>query len=145
MINKLTTDLNHIQALDDEPNDVTGLTSTQLKAVFDQAPNDIKIYINNLVDILNSTVKGFSGSENIGSPTIQGITGNTVYEQIANILTVAQAAQAGTIFPGAVTDAMLSNDSGQIKDRFTSSLADYMQQVNNVTNKFKRLQLGVKI
>lgn len=39
-------DLNIIQALDDEPNDVGGLTSAQLKAKFDEAGNTIKEYIN---------------------------------------------------------------------------------------------------
>ena len=39
-------DLNIIQALDDEPNDVGGLTSAQLKAKFDEAGNTIKAYIN---------------------------------------------------------------------------------------------------
>lgn len=39
-------DLNIIQALDDEPNDVGGLTSAQLKAKFDEAGNTIKTYIN---------------------------------------------------------------------------------------------------
>ena len=43
----LNGDLNIIQKLDDEPNDVGGLTSAQLKAKFDEAGNAIKDYINN--------------------------------------------------------------------------------------------------
>lgn len=42
----LNGDLNIIQKLDDEPNDVGGLTSAQLKAKFDEAGNTIKTYIN---------------------------------------------------------------------------------------------------
>ena len=42
----LDGDLNIIQKLDDEPNDVGGLTSDQLKAKFDEAGNTIKEYIN---------------------------------------------------------------------------------------------------
>ena len=38
----LNGDLNIIQKLDDEPNDVGGLTSAQLKAKFDEAGNVIK-------------------------------------------------------------------------------------------------------
>ena len=45
-IPQLTTDLNIIQTLDDEPNDVTGLTSSQLKAKYDEAVNIIKTYLN---------------------------------------------------------------------------------------------------
>ena len=45
-ITMLDGDLNIIQALDDEPNDVGGLTSAELKAKFDEAGNTIKTYIN---------------------------------------------------------------------------------------------------
>lgn len=37
---------NNISTLDDLPNDVGGLTATQLKAAFDKAPTEIKGYIN---------------------------------------------------------------------------------------------------
>jgi len=40
-------DLNIIQKLDDEPNDVGGLTAAELKAEFDAAGNRTKEYINN--------------------------------------------------------------------------------------------------
>lgn len=42
----LDDDLNIIQKLDDEPNDVGGLTSAELKAKFDESGNIIKKYIN---------------------------------------------------------------------------------------------------
>ena len=45
-ITLLDGDLNIIQKLDDEPNDVGGLTSAELKAKFDEAGNTIKTYIN---------------------------------------------------------------------------------------------------
>lgn len=44
---KLNTDLNYHQALSDRPNLNEGLTPTQVKQRYDQAPNDIKDYINN--------------------------------------------------------------------------------------------------
>ena len=46
-IQYLNGDLNIIAKLDDEPNDVGGLSSDQLKAKFDEAGNAIKDYINN--------------------------------------------------------------------------------------------------
>lgn len=46
-INKLTKNLNYIQALSDRPNTADGITSSQLKELFDQAGNDIKEYLNN--------------------------------------------------------------------------------------------------
>ena len=45
-IQLLDGDLNIIQKLDDEPNDVGGLTSAELKAKFDESGNIIKRYIN---------------------------------------------------------------------------------------------------
>lgn len=45
-IEKFTDDLNIISALDDEPNDVGGLTAQELKAKFDEAGLTIQKYIN---------------------------------------------------------------------------------------------------
>lgn len=45
-IELLDGDLNIIQKLDDEPNDVGGLTAQELKAKFDESGNVIKKYIN---------------------------------------------------------------------------------------------------
>ena len=48
-IQLLDGDLNIIQKLDDEPNDVGGLTSAELKAKFDESGNIIKKYINEIL------------------------------------------------------------------------------------------------
>ena len=53
----LEDDVDVIQKLDDEPNDVGGLTSSELKAKFDEAGNIIKKYLNEtLVPQLSDTV-----------------------------------------------------------------------------------------
>ncbi|OCZ54310.1 hypothetical protein [Dehalobacter sp. TeCB1] len=96
-----------------------------LRGVIQGIPDQIRDFINDVLLLtLHSTVLGSSGSEEIASPTIPGIAGNTVYTQIANLLSIAQAAQAGTILPGTVTDTMLSNIAGQIKDTLILHLAD---------------------
>ncbi len=46
MIEELGAELDIISALEDEPNDVGGLTAAELKARFDEAGNIIKNYIN---------------------------------------------------------------------------------------------------
>lgn len=46
-LTKLEENMDIIQQLDDEPNDVGGLTADQLKAQFDRAGNLVKAYINN--------------------------------------------------------------------------------------------------
>lgn len=45
-IDPLTKDLNIIQKLDDEPNDVGGMSAQELKETFDRSGNIIKEYIN---------------------------------------------------------------------------------------------------
>ena len=53
----LDTDMDIIQKLDDEPNDVGGLTAQELKAKFDEAGNVIQRYINNtLLPNISDTV-----------------------------------------------------------------------------------------
>lgn len=53
----LDTDMDVIQKLDDEPNDVGGLSPAQLKAEFDKAGNIIKKYLNeSLLPSLSGTV-----------------------------------------------------------------------------------------
>lgn len=53
----LEDDLDNIQKLDDEPNDVGGLSAAELKAEFDKAGNTIKGYLNEtLIPQLSDTV-----------------------------------------------------------------------------------------
>lgn len=57
VIPEMEEDLNVIQKLDDEPNDVGGLTASELKAKFDEAGNIIKNYINlTLLPAISDTV-----------------------------------------------------------------------------------------
>ena len=48
-ISELSDDLAVIQKLDDEPNDVGGLSAEELKALFDKAPLAIQKYINEIL------------------------------------------------------------------------------------------------
>lgn len=53
----LDSDLDVIQKLDDEPNDVGGLTAAQLKAKFDESGNIVKKYLNEtLLPAISETV-----------------------------------------------------------------------------------------
>ena len=45
-LTKLTADVNNMQSLSDRPNAIDGLTSSQLKELFDKAGADIKTYLN---------------------------------------------------------------------------------------------------
>lgn len=70
-LTQFTKDMNIISALDDEPNDVGGLSADELKAKFDEGGLAVKSYINGtlLVEIntklatkdeLNAVVAGIS-------------------------------------------------------------------------------------
>lgn len=54
-IEKFEADLNIVQKLDDEPNDVGGMTSAELKETFDRSGNLIKAFIN---DVLIPAIDG---------------------------------------------------------------------------------------
>lgn len=57
VIPSLEDDLDNIQKLDDEPNDVGGLSAAELKAEFDKSGNTIKKYLNEtLIPQLSDTV-----------------------------------------------------------------------------------------
>jgi hypothetical protein len=71
-LSKLTDDVAVIQTLSDTPNATEGLTSTQLKAKFDEAVGDIKTYINNTltteVDALDA-----ANVKKTGDQTVAGV------------------------------------------------------------------------
>ena len=61
-ITNLTANVNNIQGLSDRPNTADGITSQELKALFDKAGADIKLYINSiqnteLENYINNTIK----------------------------------------------------------------------------------------
>ena len=72
MLTKLLADLYIISLLDDEPNDIGGMSSAELKAKFDEAANTIKDYINN---VLIPELAGSGGAESVGIDTVPGLTG----------------------------------------------------------------------
>lgn len=61
-ITQFTKDMNIIAKLDDEPNDVGGLTAAQLKAKFDEGGVAIQNYLNTvLIPELEQAVSGLEG------------------------------------------------------------------------------------
>lgn len=94
-LTKFEKDMVIIQKLDDEPNDVGGLTAAELKAKFDEGGEAIKEYINEtLVPELDS---GFDGSVPT-STTINGhpLTGNvTVTKEDVGLAKVDNTSDMG--------------------------------------------------
>lgn len=89
---KLSDDLDIVAKLDDEPNDVGGLSPDELKAVFDEAGNKIKKYIN---EVLTEELESRAGAENIGIVPIQDVDATTVQRALELInYRIAQAVAA---------------------------------------------------
>lgn len=86
----LDQSLDIIAKLDDEPNDVGGLTAAELKARFDLAGNIIKDYINGT---LLSAIAGAEGLTAAGITGVQSVLASSTTE-IPNAKAVADAIQA---------------------------------------------------
>lgn len=128
-------DMNIISKLDDEPNDVGGLSAASLKAKFDLAGNLLKKALNDLVAALgnNAAAKsiGFTPTTAVNKTNVQDAIEN-VQSQIAGVsqagiadgaVTAAKIAD-GAVGTAALTDAAVTYD--KIKDKAVGSakLAD---------------------
>lgn len=77
-LTKLNDDLDVIQKLDDEPNDVGGMSAEELKKKFDQAPNAIKEYINGvLIPGIVELLEGLN-EDKAGRDELQGVVLNQI-------------------------------------------------------------------
>lgn len=81
-LTKFEDDLSIIQKLDDEPNDVGGLTAAELKAKFDEAGLTIQNWLNTvLLPALVAANLGFQATTDIPAETVQAAIEN-VQEQV---------------------------------------------------------------
>lgn len=88
--NKLLSFTKKVQDLPDQP----ALTPADLKAQFDAAPEEVRTYLNNLIDALTSTTSGDSGAKNVGATTVGSMTGNDVQTILGALDTRATALEA---------------------------------------------------
>lgn len=106
MLTKLLADLYIISLLDDEPNDVGGMSSAELKAKFDEAANTIKTYIN---ESLIPELAGTNGAESVGIDTVPGLTGvSTVQAALAKIEEQMAEMTQGAVADDSITTAKLA-------------------------------------
>lgn len=103
---QLSDDLNIIQALDDEPNDVGGLSAQELKAKFDEAGNTIKTYLN---DTFLAELGGDDGAPNVGITVIPEMPDVTnVQDALTGIILMLQDVTQGAVADGSITTAKLA-------------------------------------
>lgn len=106
MLTKLLADLYIISLLDDEPNDIGGMSSAELKAKFDEAANTIKTYIN---ETLIPELAGANGAESVGIDTVPGLTGvSTVQAALAKIEEQMAEMTQGAVADESITTAKLA-------------------------------------
>ena len=138
-------DMNIISKLDDEPNDVGGLSAASLKAKFDLAGNLLKKALNDLVAALgnNAAAKniGFAPTTAVNKTNVQDAIEN-VQSQIADVsqsgiadasVTAAKIAD-GAVGTAALADAAVTYD--KIKDKAVGStkLADNGVSAKKITS-----------
>ena len=98
-------DMNIISKLDDEPNDVGGLSAAALKAKFDLAGNLLKKALNDLVAALG----GESAAKCIGFVATEAVNKTNVQEAIENVQAQIAGVTQGGIADGAVTTEKIAN------------------------------------
>ena len=108
-------DMNIISKLDDEPNDVGGLSAASLKAKFDLAGNLLKKALNDLVAALGNN----AAAKNIGFAPTTAVNNTNVQDAIENVQSQIAGVSQGGIADGAVTAAKIAD--GAVG---TSAIAD---------------------
>jgi H-type lectin domain len=82
---KLVSFTKDVSDLSDKP----VLSPAELKAQFDSAPDEVRQYLNKLIDALQKSTAGDSGAKNIGATSISGVTGSDVQSVLEGLKTYA--------------------------------------------------------
>lgn len=107
LLTKLTDDLNIIALLDNEPNDVGGLSAEELKAKFDEGSLLIQKYIN---EVLIPELAGENGAANIGITTVPALTGaETVQAALEAIERQMAEMTQGSVADGSIITQKLAD------------------------------------
>ena len=119
-------DMNIISKLDDEPNDVGGLSAASLKAKFDLAGNLLKKALNDLVAALGNN----AAAKNIGFAPTTAVNADNVQDAIENVQSqIADVSQSG-IADASVTAAKIAD--GAVG---TAALADAAVTYDKIKDK----------
>ncbi len=122
-------DMNIISKLDDEPNDVGGLSAASLKAKFDLAGNLLKKALNDLVAALENN----AAAKSIGFTPTTAVNKTNVQDAIENVQSQIAGVSQGGIADGSVTAAKIADravgdaalaDSAVTADKLAMSAVD---------------------
>lgn len=109
---KNTDDMNIIQKLDDEPNDVGGLTATQLKVEFDKSGIYLKAFINSHIDELGAS----NAAANIGFASSAAVPAANVQAAIENVQGQIAGISQGSVANGSITAVKLADGAVSWED-----------------------------
>ncbi|MCI8478184.1 MAG: hypothetical protein HFE97_07530 [Oscillospiraceae bacterium] len=113
-IRRFDADMNIIAKLDDEPNDIGGLTAAALKAKFDAAGLTVQHYI-------NESLLPDMRAENLGFTTSAGVTAHTVQEAIEQVHRQLCNVSLGELPDGSIPPEKLIGSPRRFYRRFESS------------------------
>jgi hypothetical protein len=89
MFEKLVSFTKKVADLADKP----ALNPTELKSQFDAAPDEVRTYLNKLIDALLKTTADDSGAKNLGATNIAGLTGTDVQSLLESLNTLTAKKQ----------------------------------------------------
>ena len=118
-----------------------GWTDEQTKQNMNARGEELRLALNAVVELLNATTDGTSGADSLGIPETIAGSGTSVrdradwlYTQIANVI-------LGQVADASLTDAKLSDEAGQIKDRLVTHVVD---DTRHITGGVLGTKLSVK-
>jgi hypothetical protein len=118
-------DMNIISKLDDEPNDVGGLSAASLKAKFDLAGNLLKKALNDLVAALG----GESAAKCIGFVATEAVNKTNVQDAIENVQSQIAGLSQGGIADASITTEKIV-DEAVTSEKIAKGAVTYHQIAN---------------
>lgn len=112
-----------------EPDDLNSKYSTTalIKALFNSRSTEVNAKLTDVINILKGVASGDSGAHNIGSQSIVGVTGATVYDQLVSLKAIADGLVLGAIPAGSVGITQLNFDPATQVELDTHK-GDYVRQ-----------------
>lgn len=122
------TNLNIIQQLDDEPNDVGGLTAAELKAKFDEAGLTIQTWI-------NETLLPAMIAANLAFAKTTDIPADTVQAAIENVQEQLKQSTVGAVPNGSINYIKLASDVVAILNGLRQDITEAEGDIEELQNR----------
>lgn len=122
-LKKLTRFTKKVSDLADKPNST--MTAEEVKEQFDAAPEEVRNYLNQLIDDLTSV----EGASSIGTQPIIGVTGRNVQSVLESLKSSINSMVLGEIPNGSITKEKLSFNTNVIEVRTTDPATPEIGQI----------------